>query len=193
MLSDLTSDEVEVVTRGWSPREVGRLMCTCKALAVEAVPRHPAWAVLRAAVREKGWDRACAVAGGHLLALLWARVQGCVFDELTCVAAANGGQLETLRWLRALKPMPCRWDYRTCTAAAVCGFLEVLQWCHAQTPRCPWDEGACAAAAQEGHLEVLQWLRAQRAPWDKDACVQAALGGRLEILQWLRSQTPPCP
>jgi hypothetical protein len=68
-----------------------------------------------------------AAAGGHthVLALLASLEPQCAFDETTCRAAAGTGQLETLRWLRALKPEPCPWNASTCEAAAAGGHIEV--------------------------------------------------------------------
>ena len=86
-------------------------------------------------------------------------------------------------------------DKWACSAAAGGGHLAVLQWLRQQQPPCPWDEWACRAAARAGHLAVLQWLRQQQppCPWDEEACHYAAEGGHLAMLQWLRQQQPPCP
>lgn len=44
--------------------------------------------------------------------------------ESICAAAAAGGHLEVLRWLRA---MYCDWDWETTKAAAESGHLHALQ------------------------------------------------------------------
>merc|ERR1719469_209761 len=59
--------------------------------------------------------------------------RGGVFNGLTCRAAAKGGQLRVLQWLRG---WDCPWDSSTCGGAASNGHLEVLQW--ARGEGCPW-------------------------------------------------------
>jgi hypothetical protein len=115
----------------------------------------------------------------------------CPWDGFTCNAAAGGGHLHVLEWLRAQDP-PCPWTEATCMWAAKSGNLEVLQWLRAQDPPCPW--GACTAAVSND-LAVLQWMRAQDppAPWSSDAVKYALESDNFEMLLWLRSQQPPCP
>ena len=48
-----------------------------------------------------------AAEGGHLEMLLWARANGCPWDERSCMGAAEGGHLEVLQWARA---NGCPWD-----------------------------------------------------------------------------------
>ena len=101
-----------------------------------------------------------------------------IFNSL-CMCAAEEGQLEILKWLRA-NDFP--WNESTCLWAAKCGHLEVLQW--ARTNGCQWNELTCHSAALGGHLEVLQWARANDCPWDAKTCSRATRGGHLEVLQW---------
>jgi hypothetical protein len=42
--------------------------------------------------------------------LLWARANGCPWDENTCMGAVKGGHLEILEWLRLNR---CPWDEST--------------------------------------------------------------------------------
>ena len=107
-------------------------------------------------------------------------------QELLCVSAARGGNLEELKLLRR-NGVP--WDECTCGAAARGGHLAVLQWAWAKS--CPWNELACAEAARGGHLEVLQWLRANGCPWDAATCTVAADGGHLDVLLWARANGCP--
>ena len=60
------------------------------------------------------------------------RENHCPLDECTCVSAAQGGQLEILKWLRA---NGCPWDERTCSGAATGGHFDTLQW--ARENGCP--------------------------------------------------------
>ena len=110
-----------------------------------------------------------------------------------CFAAAGGGHIAVLRWLRGQRPR-CRWCVQACVAAAGGGHLAVLQWMLGQPDPCPLNPWwTCVAAAGGGHLAVLQWLRGQRCAWDDRACHAAAAGGHLTVLQWMRAQQPPCP
>ena len=43
---------------------------------------------------------AAAAAGGHLALLQWLRQNGCSWDEGTCSCAASGGHLAVLQWAR---------------------------------------------------------------------------------------------
>lgn len=56
-----------------------------------------------------------------------------------CAAAAKGGQLETLKWLRAQEP-PFEWTGLTFENAVMEGHLDVCKWINAQDPKCPWGK-----------------------------------------------------
>ena len=73
---------------------------------------------------------------------MWARENGCPWDEKTCALAAEFGHLEMLKWARE---NGCPWDERTCSGAAEYGHLEVLKWARAND--CPWDAETCELAA----------------------------------------------
>ena len=102
---------------------------------------------------------------------------------LLCQAAAQSGQLEELKSLRANR---CPWDEYTCSSAASSGHLEMLQWARANG--CPWDEWTCTRAAYDGQLEVLKWARANSCPWNEKTCAGAARSGQLEVLKWARER-----
>ena len=63
---------------------------------------------------------------------IWARANGCPWNEWTCANAAEGGHLAVLQWARE---NGCPWNEETCSYAAVGGHLAVLQW--ARTNGCP--------------------------------------------------------
>ena len=92
---------------------------------------------------------------------------------------AEGGQLETLKWLRS---EGCPWDASACTYAAMGGHLEILKWL--RSGGCPWNESACARAAERGHLDVLKWLRSEGCPWGEETCQGAAMEGHVDVLRW---------
>ena len=85
--------------------------------------------------------------GGHL-------ENECPWDAWACRAAAEGGQLECLKYLHE---NGCPWDERTCEAAASCGHLGCLKYLHENG--CPWNERTCRAATRGGHLGCLKYLR----------------------------------
>ena len=118
----------------------------------------------------------------------------CPWDARTCWAAARGGQLEVLQWLRSGAD-PCPWNQDTCSAAAEGGHLEVLKWLRSGEDPCPWNEYTCSAAALRGHLEVLEFARSGEdpCPWDERTCWAAVLGGHWGVLQWARNAPTPCP
>ena len=135
------------------------------------------------------WDEIMcmdAAEGGHLEVLQWAHQNGCPWDEKTCSSAAMGGHLEVLQWARQ---NGCPWCVMTCAEAAKGGHLEMLQW--ARQNGCPWDRKTCDAAAGEGHLEMLQWARQNGCEWDEWTCFYAAEGGHLEVLQWAHQNGCP--
>ena len=120
-------------------------------------------------------------------------------DHRTLNAAAKGGHLAVLQWIKSCNPsLP--WDPLDqfvddglCAVAALNGHLHVIQWARAQDPPAPWNESTCFCAASHNHIHVLQWARAQGCPWDEQTCARSAGSGHLDIIQWARAQDPPAP
>jgi hypothetical protein len=128
--------------------------------------------------------RMSALAAGSSGALLRRlHADGCVWDALTCAAAAKSGDLATLQWARQ---HGCRGDPLTPRVAAQHGHLHVLQWAcgHGWTA----DEDVFAGAALGGHMPVLEWLHGVACPWDASTCTSAAVAGRLDVLKWARER-----
>ena len=117
--------------------------------------------------------------GGHL-------ENECPWDAWACRAAAEGGQLECLKYLHE---NGCPWDQWACRAAALRGHLECLKYLHENG--CPWNAWTCRAAAECGQLECLQYLHENGCPWDERACAAAAEGLELECLQYLHENGCP--
>src|SRR5690606_12298914 len=105
---------------------------------------------------------------GYLDLLKWAHERHFPLLQLrdgkaACAAAAKGGHLVVLQWLREQK---CRWDAKTMEAAAAGGHLAVVKWMRERG--CAWNSKTAETAAESGHLAVtaaesghlLQWLRA---------------------------------
>jgi len=195
MLSGLSSDALDKVAQHLSPKDVGNLMQTCQALAIEASPRHPSWALLRADLKERGrwvwkheglsktgWFLACVSAAerGDVQSVRWVGAQG-----HTSQAA---GHVHHLAWLNPFeynRRRPYRAWLKMFSAAAKFGHLEVLRWLRPQTPPCTLDGSECYQAALNGQLEIVQWLRALNPPfpWGEDMCTGFASNGHLEGLQ----------
>lgn len=114
-----------------------------------------------------------AALGGHLGALRWLRWRECPMGKSTCRAAALGGHLHTLRVLREEFALP--WGEGTVNAAAASGVVEVVDF--AVASGCPFEEHACLLAARGGHLPILEYLRARSCPWEPDRCASACAKG----------------
>mmetsp|Transcript_5998 Transcript_5998/g.6194 ORF Transcript_5998/g.6194 Transcript_5998/m.6194 type:complete len:424 (+) Transcript_5998:142-1413(+) len=123
------------------------------------------------------------------------------FNEDTYIAAASGGHLHILQWLRNdllshmnISITSCPWNTTVCSSAAKNGHLHVIQWLRSQEPPCPWNETTCIEAASSGYLNILQWVRDQTppCPWNSIVTYSAILSNHLHIINWCRSQTPPC-
>jgi hypothetical protein len=107
-------------------------------------------------------------------------------DDMRCACAAEGGQLETLKWARE---HGCPWEENLedlsrdcCALAAKGGHLETLKWLREN--ECPWNGTTCAWTAWRGNLEVLRWAREHGCEWDEVSCCSfAAECGRLEVLK----------
>ena len=133
--------------------------------------------VMRDAIGEKGsfneLKPAEAAERGYLGTLQNLHRRGRVtFNIELCKAAAYGGQLEVLKWLREIG---CPWDELTCATAASGGYLKMLQWARANG--CLWDEMTFAGAAIRGHIKVLNWARANGCPWNAETCGYSAMSG----------------
>lgn len=103
-----------------------------------------------------------------------------------CVAggiAAEGGQLETLKWFLETRNS-CK-TAAVAAAAAAKGNLDCLKL--ALEKGCFLDATVLAAAADRGDLDCLQFLIEHNCPWDCNAPARAACNGHLAALQFLRN------
>ena len=107
---------------------------------------------------------------------------GCPFDAVVYSAAAQGGSVEILQYLRSAHP-GCHWDPQSCAHNAVTrGHLAMLQYLH--TEGCDWQSWDCCYAARYGHL--LKYLREHGCPWDAVSPANAAGQGHLEVIEYLQ-------
>jgi len=102
-----------------------------------------------------------AAQAGHIHILDWMHNRNTprLFSGLkVCEAAADGGQLETLKWLRAQEP-PLPWTKRIFDYALNKGHVHVLEW--ALDNGCPrpddWKSRVIAHALNVKSLHVVEW------------------------------------
>ena len=106
--------------------------------------------------------------GGHLSVLqLWRSKskQKNLFTSAIAAAAAEGGQLETLKWLRS---QGCLWNAKTIWASAArSGSIDLVAYLKFEQ-KVPWGD-FLLGVAKAGHLHVLQWARRNGCPWGKSS------------------------
>jgi hypothetical protein len=132
---------------------------------------------------EKGqvWCRSvcsAAAAGGSIECLRFLRDQGFSWYESTCTAAAGAGKLECLKYLHE---SGCRWNTDTCIAAASAGHLDCLQYVYERGCK---HTDVCTAAARAGSLACLQYAHEKGAKWNEITSRDAAKFGHRECLQY---------
>lgn len=80
-------------------------------------------------------------------------------DEYTGYAAAAGGHLNVMRWLKKQNCVMARSLY---AIAAKHGHLELLKCMWLDRPKL--DASVCDRAAMTGHLNIVQWARQNDCP-----------------------------
>ncbi len=85
---------------------------------------------------------------GSVERLEWAKANGCLWEEGTCSAVAEYGDLAVLQWARA---HGCQWEESTCGLAVYWGHMEVLRW--AREHGAPWSAGTRDHAATNGYTD----------------------------------------
>jgi hypothetical protein len=115
--------------------------------------------------------------------LKWAREEKkCEWDEWTIRAAAEQGNLETVKYCVA---NDCPIDEYTCACAAQNGHLECLKYLHEEA-KAPWDSATASMAALNGHLYILEYLVERKYDrYNEHACLWAAENGHLDCLKYL--------
>ena len=129
---------------------------------------------------------------GHLDVVDWLVGSGCPWKEkneddqlhvgcMACAAAAKGGHLHVLQFLRSGQ-MNAKWNWKTPMKAAERGHLEVLRW--AMENHCPVDPYTYHGAATYGHVHILEYLHTTHAPYASFAANAAAREGHVHVLKW---------
>lgn len=130
-----------------------------------------------------------AASGGQLDTLKYLRAKGCPWDIRVASSAAFYGHIEILKWYLSNGGT---WDTQVCSLAAANCQLETLQWLRAnEYGTCPWGASTCWRAARNGHLGVLKWAHENGCPWDEWTCENAVLKEHFEVLKWLRANGWP--
>lgn len=133
----------------------------------------------------------CAAHNGHLRCLKFliedAKVDWC--DQTAC-AAAEGGQLEILRYCASKKECRMTSNSNVMIFAAFGGHIECLNYLH--QIGVPWSEEVPIYASQAGKIEILERIHELGCPLNEDACSEAALHGHLDLLKFLRNELK-CP
>ena len=111
-------------------------------------------------------------------------------------AAARGGSLEAVEFLRAQKVSfrPGRYTlgYDAIVAAVNEGHLEIIKYLHREGCT-KWTNGPLNVAARAGDISVLTWLleNTDCKFFKEGACIAAVGAGNLETLRWLRERGCP--
>lgn len=133
---------------------------------------------------------AAAAGGGQLEALKWLRENGCLWDELTCKYAAGGGDIGY-----AHNDMPNDSGFPEQPLVYTSRHFEVLKW--ARDNGCPWDGHTMFSAAARGDIELMSWLREKGCPWGDDSFDEASrlldngYIGFSEVVQWMTENGCP--
>ena len=90
----------------------------------------------------------------HVIAHLDKKDQYPDNDIEVSLAAVQGGQLETLKWLKVNEYYQDHWVF---VEAAKIGNLPIIKW--AMENNCGWNKLASDMCLKEGTVEVIEWLR----------------------------------
>jgi len=147
--------------------------------------------------KECKWDEntSCAAAcHGNLEMIKYCLQNQCpgVLLECCCASAAQGGQLECLKYLHEELHAP--WDSDTAELAIESdNTLHILEYL-VEREYDGFREFACSYAASNGKLDCLKYLHeTAKAPWDAEAVRYAHEHHRSECLQYLLDKNCPLP
>jgi len=109
-----------------------------------------------------------------------------------CESAAQGGQLECLKYLHEEVRAP--WNANTATLAIESdNTLHILEYL-VEREYDEFDGSACSYAVSNGKLDCLKYLHeTAKAPWDAEAVRYAHENNRSECLQYLLDKNCPLP
>jgi hypothetical protein len=130
-------------------------------------------------------DATSSALSGSLPKLAWlCDDQNCPLPADVVEAAAEGGSLEMLQWL---KQRGCAFRKRTTFSAARRAHnIPVLRFLLHEG--CDWHDDVCNEAAAVGDLEQLKWLDQHGAILQNSTPQDAARSGVVSIFEWLQQQ-----
>ena len=128
---------------------------------------------------------------GNLEMVQYCVANECPIDAWACALAADGGQLECLKYLREEAKAP--WDSSTATFAAKNGHLHILEYL-VERKFDQYSVNACVYAAMTGHLDCLKYLHeTAKAPWNDWSVYHAHKNNHLDCVQYLLDNNCPLP
>ena len=128
---------------------------------------------------------------GNLEMVKYCVAKKCPIGVMACANAADGGQLECLKYLREEAKAP--WDHWTAEWAAENGHLHILEYLVERKYK-KYKARACVYAARHGHLDCLRYLHeTAKAPWDEQAVRKAHKNNHPDCVQYLLDNDCPLP
>jgi hypothetical protein len=111
-------------------------------------------------------------------------------------SAVAGGQLSTVKTIRAGLRGKKWWNVETCCNAIRYGHYHILEylrdWRQFGNDIAEWSSHTCACAAEVGRLDMLRWLRSgigdpngKPCPWTANCYVKASYGDHVDVLEYL--------
>ena len=129
---------------------------------------------------------------GHIHILDWMYNQNALLPHLrgvdVCMGAARGGQLETLKWLRAQLP-PAPWDEDVFQSAIARGHLHILEW--AAKHGCPGSHNLTGSRVLPHKWELSINLPLSRILWGVTTWregLQEELDAVERVVRWLEAR-----
>jgi hypothetical protein len=144
-------------------------------------------------------DSICKAArNGHTTMCEFLRAEQCPWNEYACLAAAYGGQVDTLRWLHE---QGCPWyEEFTAEKAAEGGSIEVILYMRQAGVEFTGEQLTVMLniAGAYNKLEAAQWLRQQGAEWPpmlmyKRYSTGTGLQWQGDALAWAREEGCTAP
>lgn len=128
-----------------------------------------------------------AALGGHLELLRWLRSVECPFGSTMLEQAADGGHLHVLEWLWEQEVIE---HHRHSFDGAINdGHIPALKWAMEKGLPGPWTEGATPTlperASQLGNLDVIKWAVSLGHELTPQAVYDAATWNHVCVLKWL--------
>ncbi len=150
--------------------------------------------LMQARNNDEEWNHhtyAAAAAGGHLDIIQYLRKKGCSWDIETTRASANGGHLDTLKWVLS---KGCKIDSTIFNGVIRNGKVDIVIWLHDHYLKyCLSEIRHNVAAVKSGNLDMVKLLRKWKYPWSDIIGRTACALGKLDIIKWLYDNKSSLP